>query len=124
MCKVPLLIPNADAEPELSHLGKSVSSVKLMALNCKPCTEMHVVSFRRQVFMFLNEPNLDVSSECGTEGSPTCFMRIQEAWSVLNVGVLGIKAHIIRLRFRRMQVHHTVDTSDPRHNDQETADRG
>ncbi|KAK3542703.1 hypothetical protein QTP86_034785 [Hemibagrus guttatus] len=54
----PPFIPNEDIEWELTRFGKIVSDVKMVSLNCKNPALKHVISFRRTVLMFLNEPTL------------------------------------------------------------------
>ena len=65
---VPPFIPNADIERELSRFGKFAGSIKMIPLACKNSALKHVLSFRRQVFMFLDDPTLDVSFRVWHEG--------------------------------------------------------
>lgn len=65
---VPPFIPNDEIERVLSRYGKFASAIKTLRLGCKNEALKHVMSFRRQVFMFLNEPNLDISFRVMYEG--------------------------------------------------------
>lgn len=60
---VPPFIENEVIVRELVRFGKVVSEVKAVSLGCKNLALKHVISFRRNVFMFLNSPDklLDVS---------------------------------------------------------------
>ncbi|KAI2668068.1 Transposon TX1 uncharacterized 82 kDa protein [Labeo rohita] len=48
--------------------GKFASPIKTIPLGCKNTTLKHVMSFRRQVAMFLKQPDLDVSFRISFEG--------------------------------------------------------
>lgn len=65
---VPPFIPDEDIQRELSRYGKFASGIKMVPLGCKHESLKHVLSFRRQVFMFLNAPTLNVSFRCVYEG--------------------------------------------------------
>lgn len=65
---VPPFISNDEIERGLSRYGKFASAIKVLSLGCKNEALRHVMSFRRQVFMFLNEPDLDVSFRVLYEG--------------------------------------------------------
>lgn len=60
---VPPFIGNKVIVRELARFGKVVSEVKTDSLGCKNSVLKHVMSFRRQLFMFLNSLDklLDVS---------------------------------------------------------------
>lgn len=58
---VPPFVTNDEIERGLSRYGKFASAIRVLPLGCKNEALKHVMSFRRQVFMFLNEPDLDVS---------------------------------------------------------------
>lgn len=60
---VPPFIKNVALEAELARFGKFASAIKMIPLGCKTLDLKHVLSFRRQIFMFLNSAtqNLDVS---------------------------------------------------------------
>lgn len=60
---VPPFISNGEIVKELSRFGKFAGPVKTVPLGCKNAALKHVLSFRRQVHMFLNAPtkSLDVS---------------------------------------------------------------
>lgn len=57
----PPYIPNTCIENELQRFGKIVSGMTLIPLGCKTETLKHVLSFRRQCFMVLESPTLDIS---------------------------------------------------------------
>ena len=64
-------IGDDEIKRELTRFGKFASSMTMIPLGCKNPALKHVFSFRRQVFMFLNESAkgcLDVSFPCGTRG--------------------------------------------------------
>lgn len=60
---VPPFISNETITKELQRFGKISSSVRMIPLGCKNNALKHVLSFRRQVLMFLNSPErtLEVS---------------------------------------------------------------
>lgn len=60
---VPPFIPNELLEKELRRFGKFASGFRTVSLGCKDPKLKHVMSLRRQVFMFLDSPSqtLDVS---------------------------------------------------------------
>lgn len=60
---VPPFIDNDVIKRELAHFGKFASAMIMIPLGCKNPALKHVMSFRRQVFMFLNGPTetLDAS---------------------------------------------------------------
>ncbi len=58
---VPPFIQNQEIERELLQHGKLASTIKTVPLGCKHEALKHLMSFRRHVFMFLNEQELDVS---------------------------------------------------------------
>ncbi len=65
---VPPFVSNDEIERGLSRYGKFASAIiSAFCLVAKMKALRHVMSFRRQVFMFLNEPDLDVSFECCKE---------------------------------------------------------
>jgi len=65
---VPPFILNSDIEKELLRFGKMASEVKMIPLRCKNEALKHVLSFRRQVFMFLDQQTLDISFRIKHEG--------------------------------------------------------
>ncbi|KAK3559764.1 hypothetical protein QTP86_020739, partial [Hemibagrus guttatus] len=68
LSNVPLFIPNGEIERGLTRYGKLASAIRTVPLGCKNGALKHVMSFRRHVFMFLNEQELDVSFRVGYEG--------------------------------------------------------
>lgn len=67
---VPPFIPNELIEQELRRFGKFASGLRTVTLGCKDARLKHVISLRRQVFMFLDSPtqSLDVSFKIKHEG--------------------------------------------------------
>ncbi len=67
---VPPFIPNELLEQELRRFGKFASGFKTVILGCKDVRLKHVISLRRQVFMFLDSltQSLDVSFKIKHEG--------------------------------------------------------
>lgn len=65
---VPPFIQNDEIERALVRYGKLASGIRTIPLRCRNEALKHVMSFRRQVFMFLNQPELDVSFRVGHEG--------------------------------------------------------
>lgn len=53
---VPPFVSNEAILKELQRFGKIASPVKGIPLGCKNAALKHVLSFRRQVYMFLNSP--------------------------------------------------------------------
>ncbi|KAK3508549.1 hypothetical protein QTP70_031934, partial [Hemibagrus guttatus] len=60
---VPPFIPNGEIERGLTRYGKL--AIRTVPLGCKNGALKHVTSFRRHVFVFLNEQELDVSFRVG-----------------------------------------------------------
>ncbi len=60
---VPPFVSNEAILKELQRFGKIASPIKTIPLGCKNATLKHVLSFRRQIYMFLNSPEctLEVS---------------------------------------------------------------
>jgi len=56
---VPPFIPDDEIERALLLYGKFASTVKTIPLGCKNTAIKHVMSFRRQVAMFLKQPELE-----------------------------------------------------------------
>ncbi len=67
---VPPFISNDLLEQELRRFGKFASGFKTVTLGCKDARLKHVISLRRQVFMFLDSltQSLDVSFKIKHEG--------------------------------------------------------
>lgn len=61
LSNVPPFIKNEVIERELSRHGKFVSKMKKIPLGCKSPQLKHVVSFRRQVHMILNNQNEELN---------------------------------------------------------------
>lgn len=54
---IPPFVPNEVVTKELTRFGKIASPVKSIPLGCKNSMLKHVLSFRRQVYMFLTTPD-------------------------------------------------------------------
>lgn len=65
---IPPFIPDDEIERALLSYGKFASTIKKIPLGCKNTALKHVMSFRRQVVMFLKQPELDVSFRVAHEG--------------------------------------------------------
>ncbi|GAA6080536.1 uncharacterized protein LOC108179569, partial [Tachysurus ichikawai] len=68
IANVPPFIPDEDIERELKRYRKVASKVRTVYLGCKNGGLKKVKSFRRHVFMVLNQPELDVSFRVVCEG--------------------------------------------------------
>lgn len=109
---VPLFIPNNLLENELSRFCKFASTLVTVSLGCRDPKLKDVQSLRRQVFMFLDSPTLEVSFrvkhsdgfymvyassgqlkcfECGDIGHKrvTCLHKWQAAFSEFTGAALG-----------------------------------
>lgn len=84
---VPPFIPDTEIEHELTRFGKLASGIRMVPLGCKNANLKHVLSFRWQVFMFLNLHILNVSFRCMYEGRSN--MRAQVRCVALNAELLG-----------------------------------
>ena len=60
---VPPFIKNETIERELGRFGKFAGTMKMIPLGCKNANLRHILSFRRQIYMFLNpdSPTLDLT---------------------------------------------------------------
>lgn len=88
---VPPFIQNNEIERALSRYGKLASAIKMVSLGCKNEALKHVISFRRHVFMFLNEPELDVSSKVWYEGRPYMMYANTRSMKCFECGDIGHK---------------------------------
>ncbi|MGH0129510.1 UNVERIFIED_CONTAM: hypothetical protein FKN15_007030, partial [Acipenser sinensis] len=70
LSNVPPFIENEKLARELARYGKLMSPIKSIPLGCKHPEVKHVLSFRRQVFVLLNDPNsvIDVSWSFNIDG--------------------------------------------------------
>lgn len=88
---VPPFIRNEDIERALVQYGKCASAIKTIPLGCKSEALKHVMSFRRQVFMFLNVPELDVSFRVVHEGKSYMLYVNTGSLKCFECGELGHK---------------------------------
>ncbi len=87
---VPPFISNEVIVKELLRFGKMASPVKSVPLGCKDSALKHVLSFRQNVYMFLNSPErtLEVSFRVNNGESSFMLYAITESFEC---GVLGHK---------------------------------
>lgn len=90
---VPPFIRNDEIEKALSRYGKKASEIKMIPLGCKNAALKHVMSFRRQVFMFLNEPELDISFRVMHEGKAYFIYANTGSLKCFECGDIGHKRH-------------------------------
>lgn len=88
---VPPFIKNAEIERALASYGKLASPIKMISLGCKNEALKHVLSFRRQVFMFLNEPELNVSFRLWHEGKSFLLYASTGSMKCFECGDIGHK---------------------------------
>lgn len=90
---VPPFICNEAILKELQRFGKIASPVKAVPLRCKNAALKHVLSFRRQVFMFLNSPErtLDVSFRVTYEESSFMVYASTDSMRCYECGDVGHK---------------------------------
>lgn len=90
---IPPFICNDAILKELQRFGKIASPVKAVPLRCKNAALKHVLSFRRQVFMFLNSPErtLDVSFRVPYEASSFMVYASTDSMRCYECGDVGHK---------------------------------
>ncbi|XP_026109591.1 zinc finger CCHC-type and RNA-binding motif-containing protein 1-like [Carassius auratus] len=90
---VPPFITNETITKELQRFGKITSPVRMIPLGCKNNALKHVLSFRRQVFMFLNSPDrtLEVSFRVNHGENSYMVYASTENLKCYECGVLGHK---------------------------------
>jgi len=88
---VPPFINNDEIERGLVRYGKFASAIKMVPLRCKNAALKHVMSFRRQVFMFLNEPELDISFRVWHEGKAYMIYANSGSMKCFECGDVGHK---------------------------------
>lgn len=90
---VPPFIKSEVIVKELSRFGKVVSPVKVVPLGCKNPALKHVMSFRRQVHMFLNsqDKTLDVSFRVNDGDSSYVLYASTESLRCFECGDIGHK---------------------------------
>jgi hypothetical protein len=90
---VPPFIRNDEIEKALMRYGKLASEIKMIPLACKNVALKHVMSFRRQVFMFLNESELDISFRVLHEGKAYVIYANTGSMKCFECGDIGHKRH-------------------------------
>lgn len=89
----PPFISNEQIIKELSRFGKFAGSIKMLPLGCKNASLKHVLSFRRQVFMFLNAQSkeLDISFRIQHGDSSYMIFATTDSLRCFECGDLGHK---------------------------------
>lgn len=105
---VPPFIPDEDIQRELLRYGKFASGIKMIPLGCKNESLKHVLSFRRQVFMFLNAPTLNVSFRCVYEGKSYMLYANAGELRCYDCGAVG---HVRLTCPQREEVTNETDTN-------------
>ncbi len=90
---VPPFIRNDEIEKALMRYGKLASEIKMIPLRCKNIALKYVMSFRRQVFMFLNETELDISFRVLHEGKAYVIYANTGSMKCFECGDIGHKRH-------------------------------
>jgi len=90
---IPTFISNDVIMKELQRFGKIASPMKLISLGCKNAALKHVLSFRRQVYMFLSSPerNLEVSFRVNHGENSYMVYACAENWKCFECGEVGHK---------------------------------
>ncbi len=88
---VPPFIPDDEIKRALQCFGKFASPLKTIPLGCKNMALKHVMSFRRQVAMFLNRPDLDVSFRVSYEGKTYMVYASTGSLKCFDCGYVGHK---------------------------------
>lgn len=90
---IPTFISKDVIMKELQRFGKIASPVKFISLGCKKVALKHVLSFRRQVYMFLSSPerNLDVSFRVNHGENSYMVYASAENWKCYECGEIGHK---------------------------------
>ncbi|KAL1270422.1 hypothetical protein QQF64_029438 [Cirrhinus molitorella] len=91
---VPPFIPDEVIERELVRFGRIASPIKVISLGCKNSELKHVMSFRRQVFMFLKEPTLDISFRVMNEGKSFMIYASTAGLKCFECGDIGHKQFV------------------------------
>lgn len=88
---VPPFISDDVIERELVRYGKIASPIKTVSLGCKNAALKHVMSFRRQVFMFLKESTLDISFRVWNDGKSFMVYATAGVMKCFECGDIGHK---------------------------------
>ncbi len=90
---IPPFVPNEVVTKELTRFGKIASPVKSIPLGCKNSMLKHVLSFRRQVYMFLttSDKSLEISFRVNHGESSYMVYASTDNLRCFNCGDLGHK---------------------------------
>ncbi len=90
---VPPFISNDAITKELTRFGKIASPVRMIPLGCKNAALKHVLSFRRQVLMFLTSPErtLEISFRVSHEENSYMLYASTDNLRCFECGILGHK---------------------------------
>ncbi|KAL7838604.1 hypothetical protein AOLI_G00270080 [Acnodon oligacanthus] len=112
---VPPFIKNEVLLKELARFGKFASDMKMIPLGCKNSAVRHVLSFRRQVFMFLNNrhQSLEVSFRCKHGDGSYIVIASSERLRCFECGDIGHKQFGCPHKAAQ-QVHLDTDQADTR----------
>ncbi|KAL7838605.1 hypothetical protein AOLI_G00270090 [Acnodon oligacanthus] len=112
---VPPFIKNEVLLKELARFGKFASDMKMIPLGCKNSAVRHVLSFRRQVFMFLNNrhQSLEVSFRCKHGDGSYIVIASSERLRCFECGDIGHKQFGCPHKAAQ-QVHLDIDQADTR----------
>ncbi len=93
---VPPFISDDVLERELVRFGKIASPFRAISLGCKNPSLKHVMSFRRQVYMFLESPDrtLNVSFRIKYEGGSYMIYATTGSLRCLNAAMSAITADV------------------------------
>lgn len=108
---VPPFLRNDEIEKALTRYGKMASEMKMIPLGCKNAALKHVMSFRRQVFMFLNEPELDISFRVMHEGKAYVIYASTGSMKCFECGDIGHKRHACPHKAQVTEVEVSPSTS-------------
>lgn len=91
LSNIPPFINNSLIERELSRYGKIMSPIKMIPLGCKNPEIKHVMSFRRQVFVLLDNPDksLNVAWRFNIEGRDYVVFASTEVFKCFLCGEQG-----------------------------------
>lgn len=93
---VPPFISDSVIESNLTRYGRLVSSIRKIPLGCKSPLLKHVVSFRRQVFMVLNEDSEDLDLTMKIKVSGFDYTVFATSDSVLRCFFCHVSGHVVR----------------------------
>lgn len=113
---VPPFISSDSIVKELSRFGKIAGGVKMIPLGCKNASLKHVLSFRRQLYMFLTSPDktLDVSFRVSHGDSSYMLYASTDSLRCFECGDIGHK------RFVCPHKQRAEENQGPRTDEQQT----